>query len=115
MNQFLMMFRMLEGAVIDNKYRLRELLGAGGFGAVFLADEVVRDNFMRQVAVKIIPDNDNQQLIELMEATRLDHPHLIRSHTAGESGFNGIPLLYLVMEQAEYSLQEKNGFEEHCH
>ncbi|WP_159786136.1 serine/threonine-protein kinase [Sodalinema gerasimenkoae] len=107
MNQFLMMFRMLEGAVIDNKYHLRELLGAGGFGAVFLADEVVRDNLLRQVAVKIIPDNDNQQLIELMEATRLDHPHLIRSHTAGESGFNNIELLYLVMEQAEYSLQDR--------
>jgi serine/threonine protein kinase len=107
MNQFLMMFRMLEGAVIDNKYHLRELLGAGGFGAVFLADEVVRDNLLRQVAIKIIPDNDNQQLIELMEATRLDHPHLIRSHTAGESGFNNIELLYLVMEQAEYSLQDR--------
>ncbi|UCJ13811.1 MAG: protein kinase [Phormidium sp. PBR-2020] len=107
MNQFLMMFKMLEGAVIDNKYHLRELLGAGGFGAVFLADEVVRDNLLRQVAVKIIPDNDNQQLIELMEATRLDHPYLIRSHTAGESGFNNISLLYLVMEQADYSLQER--------
>ncbi|KPQ39584.1 MAG: serine/threonine protein kinase [Phormidium sp. OSCR] len=107
MNQSLMMFRMLEGAVIDNKYHLRELLGAGGFGAVFLADEVVRDNLLRQVAVKIIPDDDNQQLIELMEATRLDHPYLIRSHTAGESGFNNISLLYLVMEQADYSLQER--------
>ena len=107
MNQFLMMFKMLEGAIIDNKYHLRELLGAGGFGAVFLADEVVRDNLLRQVAVKIIPDDDNQQLIELMEATRLDHPYLIRSHTAGESGFNNIPLLYLVMEQADYSLQER--------
>jgi serine/threonine protein kinase len=107
MNQFLMIYKMLEGAVIDNKYYLRELLGAGGFGAVFLADEVVRDRLLRQVAVKIIPDNDNQQLIELMEATRLDHPHLIRSHTAGEWQFNNIELLYLVMERAEFSLEDR--------
>lgn len=102
-----MLYKMLIGAVIENKYHLREFLGAGGFGAVFLADEVVRDRILRQVAVKIIPDNDNRQLIELMEATRLDHPHLIRSHTAGASRFNNIDLLYLVMEQAEYSLQNR--------
>ncbi|MCT7959260.1 serine/threonine-protein kinase [Laspinema sp. D1] len=107
MNQFLNFCKMLEGAVIENKYHLRKLLGAGGFGAVFLADEVVRDHLLRQVAVKIIPDHDNRQLIELMEATCLDHPHLIRSHTAGASSFNNIDLLYLVMEQAEYSLQDR--------
>jgi serine/threonine protein kinase len=102
-----MMFKMLEGAFIDNKYHLRELLGAGGFGGVFLADEVVRDQRQRQVAIKIIPDNDNQQLHELKEATCLDHPNLIRSHTAGEWRFNNIELLYLVMEQAEHSLQDR--------
>nr|WP_263012629.1 serine/threonine-protein kinase [Laspinema sp. D3d] len=98
---------MFEGAVIENKYHLQKLLGAGGFGAVFLADEVVRDHLLRQVAVKIIPDNNNQQLIELREATCLDHPHLIRSHTAGEWQFNNNELLYLVMEKAEYSLQDR--------
>ncbi|UCJ13809.1 MAG: GUN4 domain-containing protein [Phormidium sp. PBR-2020] len=101
----------LEGVVIENKYHLQELLGAGGFGAVYLSDEVVRDRLLRQVAVKIFDNNDNRQLIELIEATRLDHPHLIRSHTAGEWLFHHkneeIERLYLVMEQAEYSLQER--------
>lgn len=105
-----MLYKMLEGQVIENKYHLKRLLGAGGFGGVFLADEVVRDNVLRQLAIKIIPDspdNDNKQLVELIEATRLDHPNLIRSHTAGEWQFNNMDLLYLVMEKADYSLQDK--------
>jgi serine/threonine protein kinase len=101
----------LEGVVIENKYHLRELLGAGEFGVVYLTDEVVKDKLLRQVAVKIFDNNDNEQLIELIEATRLDHPHLIRSHTAGEWQFNDkkekTERLYLVMEQAEFSLQNR--------
>jgi formylglycine-generating enzyme required for sulfatase activity len=83
------------------------VLGAGGFGGVFLANEVVRDRLLRELAIKIIPDNTNEQLEELIEATRLDHPNIIRSHAAGDCQLNGVDLLYLVMEKAEYSLEKR--------
>jgi serine/threonine protein kinase len=70
------LWRMLQGESIDRKYHLKKFLGAGGYGGVFLADEVVDDHFQRQVAVKLIsPENDpknpkkrEEQLKELTNA-----------------------------------------------
>nr|WP_290227225.1 serine/threonine protein kinase [Trichocoleus desertorum] len=89
MNPNFSQFKLLEGQVIDGKYRLIKLLGAGGFGAVFQADEVVRDRILRQVAVKLIPPAETaaaqaKQLNELYAAVNLDHPHIIRCFAAGE-------------------------------
>lgn len=44
---------MLEGENIDGKYYLKRLLGSGSYGGVFLADEVVADQCLREVAVKL--------------------------------------------------------------
>jgi formylglycine-generating enzyme required for sulfatase activity len=98
---------MLYGMMADQQvgqYHLESLLGAGGFGGVFLANEVVRDRVLKQVAVKVIPGNDEQQLEELLAAATLDHDHLIRCYTAGECSLLNINALYLVMELAEESL-----------
>ncbi|WP_354635266.1 bifunctional serine/threonine-protein kinase/formylglycine-generating enzyme family protein [Planktothricoides raciborskii] len=107
MNQAELLYKMLVGQVIKDLYHLRKVLGAGGFGGVFLADEVVRDRLLRELAIKLIADNTNEQLEELIEATRLDHPNLIRSYAAGDCQLNGIDFLYLVMEKAEYSLEKR--------
>jgi|SanBayMetagenome_1026888.scaffolds.fasta_scaffold11119_1 tetratricopeptide (TPR) repeat protein len=100
---------MLEGKVINNQYYLNKLLGAGGYGGVFLADDVIRDKFIRQVAIKLItPDNNNEgQLNELIAATNLQHPNLIRCFYGGESSLNGADFLYLVMEVADFSLEKQ--------
>ena len=78
-----LLWRMLESENIDAKYYLQKLLGSGNYGGVFLADEVVGDHFIRQVAVKLItPDADQQnrtkQLQELIAAVNLEHPNLVR-------------------------------------
>ena len=52
-NQNLVLYRMMEGQAIQ-QYRLETLLGAGGFGGVFKAAEVVRDKVMRHLAVKLV-------------------------------------------------------------
>ncbi|WP_017295297.1 choice-of-anchor C family protein [Geminocystis herdmanii] len=105
-NQFL--FKMLEGQNIDNKYYLNKLLGSGGFGGVYLADEVVRDRLIRTVALKlIITDNPDKQLDELIFSTTLNHPNLISCFTCGECNLNGADFLYLLMEQADYSLEDE--------
>jgi len=105
-----LLFKMLEGQVIEHKYHLEKMLGTGGFGAVFLANEVVRDRVLRQVAVKIIPPANTpaaqaRQLNELQTAMQLDHPHIIRCFAAGEYRFSNISCLYLVMELADHSLE----------
>ncbi|WP_159785042.1 bifunctional serine/threonine-protein kinase/formylglycine-generating enzyme family protein [Sodalinema gerasimenkoae] len=92
-------------------YYLRRLLGVGRFGGVFLAEERVREIMLRELAVKLIlydeDDETNDQLNELKQATHLEHPHLVRAHTAGACELNGMDFLYLVMEKGEYSLQDR--------
>jgi serine/threonine protein kinase len=108
MNTNHLFFKMLEGQNIDNKYYLKSLLGVGGFGGVYLADEVVRDRKIRSLAVKlIITDNPDKQLEELIISTTLKHPNLLDCYTCGESKINGTDFLYLLMEQAELSLEDK--------
>jgi len=108
----MMLYAMLEGQMIEGKYHLEKLLGAGGFGAVFRASEVVRDRVVSQVAIKVIPPaadpaQQARQLEELMAARRLDHTHLVRCHAAGEFGFMNLRCLYLVMELAQGSLEDQ--------
>jgi len=108
MNAHAILFGMLKGKKI-NQYQLKSLLGAGGFGAVFLADEVVRDRVIRQVAVKVIvPDsNPDRQFNELIASTTLRHPHLLEAYGAGDYKFNGDELIYLVMELAGAGLDKR--------
>ncbi len=101
-----MLYQMMEGQQI-NQYHLESLLGTGGFGGVFSASEVVRDQVLRQLAIKIIPSNDNQQLKELIAAVNLEHDHLIRSYSAGECKILKFEMLYLAMELAEGSLENR--------
>lgn len=110
MNQ--MFYKMLEGEWIENKYYLKKMLGAGGFGAVFCADEVLRDRVLREVAVKVIPPlpdakKQEQQLNELIAAVNLNCPYLLRCFSAGEFDFAKNQFLYLVMELAEFSLEQR--------
>ena len=90
-----LLFKMLEGQNIDNKYYLNKLLGSGGFGGVYLADEVVKDRLIRTVALKlIVTDNPDKQLDELIFSTTLEHPNLINCYTCGECKLNNIEFQY---------------------
>jgi serine/threonine protein kinase/tetratricopeptide (TPR) repeat protein len=80
-------------------YQLREPLGEGGFGIVFLAEQ--QQPLRRQVALKVLkPGMDTRQVIARFEAERqalalMDHPHIARVLDAGETA-GGRP--YFVME-----------------
>lgn len=99
-------YRLLEGQKIG-QYHLENLLGVGGFGAVFRAGEVVRDRVLRQVALKLMPHNDERQLGELIAAVNLEHENLIRSYSAGECTILDTDTLYLAMELADGSLEQR--------
>ncbi len=107
MNPNAVLFGMLTGSRID-QYHLKSLLGTGGFGGVFLADEVVRNKKIRDVAIKvIISDRTDAQLNELIAATTLRHQHLLEAHSAGECKLLGYEFIYLVMELASDGLQKR--------
>lgn len=101
-----LLWKMLEGKIINNQYHLKKLLGSGGFGGVFLADEVVRDRLIRNLAIKLmILDNSGRQLEELIAATTLKHPNLLDSYSCGECQVNGNLFLFLLMELAQSNLE----------
>ncbi|MFK7760432.1 MAG: tetratricopeptide repeat protein [Phycisphaerales bacterium] len=85
-----------------NQYTLVSLLGEGGFGTVWLADQ--HEPVRRQVALKIIKlGMDTRQVIARFEAERqalavMDHPNIAKVFDAGTTE-TGRP--YFVMEYAE--------------
>jgi serine/threonine protein kinase len=80
-------------------YRLREQIGEGGMGVVFVAEQ--GEPFHRQVAIKLIkPGMDSREVIGRFEAERqalalMDHPNIARVFDAGATD-SGRP--YFVME-----------------
>lgn len=80
------------------QYRIRRLLGAGGMGEVYLADDA---RLNRQVAIKLLPLHlaaDEEQVrrfqLEARAASALNHPNILTIHETGEH-FNRH---YIVME-----------------
>jgi non-specific serine/threonine protein kinase/serine/threonine-protein kinase len=86
------------GTVIG-PYKLMEQIGEGGFGLVFVAEQL--EPVKRKVALKIIkPGMDSKQVIARVEAERqalalMDHPNIARVLDAGSTD-SGRP--YFVME-----------------
>ena len=86
------------GTVIG-PYKLREQIGEGGMGVVYMAEQT--ESVRRKVAVKIIkPGMDSAQVIARFEAERqalamMDHPNIARVLDAGTTD-TGRP--YFVME-----------------
>jgi tRNA A-37 threonylcarbamoyl transferase component Bud32 len=83
-------------------YRLVKLLGEGGFGIVYLAEQ--DRPLRRRVALKLIkPGMDTRQVIARFNAERqalafMDHPGIAQVHDAGETE-TGRP--YFVMEYVQ--------------
>jgi serine/threonine protein kinase len=85
--------------VTIGRYKLLEMLGEGGFGAVWLAEQ--KEPVRRQVALKIIKlGMDTLQVVARFEAERqllamMDHPNIAKVLDGGTTE-NGRP--YFVME-----------------
>ncbi len=77
------------GTVIG-PYKLLELIGEGGFGVVFMAEQT--EPIRRKVALKLLkPGMDSRQVIVRFEAERqalalMDHPNIARVLDAGTVG-----------------------------
>ena len=98
---------------IDKKYRIQSILGSGGEGAVFLADIVLENQLFGQVALKLRQtDFQNRDLVktqmnEFKAAMTLNHPNLLRGLVPGKYSIGLHDYLYLVMDRAEGTLDER--------
>lgn len=85
--------------LIIGPYRLMELLGEGGFGQVYVAEQ--RHPVRRRVAIKLLkPGMNSKEVLARFELERqalamMNHPNIAQVHDAGTSD-SGQP--YLVME-----------------
>src|SRR5262245_23289337 len=85
--------------IVIGPYKLLEQIGEGGFGVVFMAEQLRPVH--RRVALKVLkPGMDTRQVIARFEAERqalalMDHPNIAKVHDGGSTD-SGRP--YFVME-----------------
>ena len=93
--------RLLEGryrGLMIDGYRIREVLGFGGMGCVFIAEDPTED---RKVAFKILSSDHaldagllTRMKLEAIAGMRLNHPNIVRTWRMATTG----AVHYLVME-----------------
>ena len=93
--------RFAPGTLLDNRYRVLGLLGRGGMGEVYRADDL---RLGQQVALKFLPEalaSDARRLAqfhnEVRTARQVSHPNVCRVYDIGE--ING--QLFLTMEYVD--------------
>ncbi|MEZ4265614.1 MAG: protein kinase [Myxococcota bacterium] len=89
----------LIGRVFDGRYRIERVLGRGGMGVVYVAEQL---SMAKQVALKVLPrhlSEDPSQVQrfnhEALASSHLRHPHTIRVFDYGKSEDGH---LYIAME-----------------
>lgn len=90
----------LPGTVLDNKYRLEDKIGAGGFGAVYRGTHL---GLQKPIAVKVFQPLAGNASAESLErfrlegvsACRINHPNAV---SVLDSGISENGIAYLVME-----------------
>src|SRR5687767_575746 len=87
---------------LGNAYTLERELGGGGMSRVFVAEELA---LHRKVVVKVLPPevaagvNADRFKREIQVAARLQHPHIVPVHSAGE--MQGVPFYTMPFVEGE--------------
>ncbi len=98
--------------IVEGKYKLERLLGKGGMGAVFLAQDLTLD---REVAIKVLPPEISQDehvvkrfQQEAKTAAKLDHTNIIPIYRVeSDGGLNYFVMKYISGTSLEDLLETK--------
>ncbi len=107
------------GTTLNNRYHLEEELGQGGMGVVYRARDIALN---RVVALKVLPPAmaRDEQFVErfkseILNAARLDHPHIAQVYDVGEHAgsryyvmqlVEGEDLHHAIVRRGRFSLRE---------
>ncbi len=103
---------LLNGTVLDNRYRLTRKIGKGSYGWVFEAVEEMAGNYVGDVAVKLLAPEDDMQremvLREVRALAGLTHEYIIGYRTSGlipDGPLTG--MIFLVTELGDCPLSRR--------
>lgn len=92
---------MLDGRLLNERYKINKTIGGGGMANVYLARDIILE---REVALKVLRleyANDDEFIArfdrEAQSATSLSHPNIVNIFDVGEEDH----ILYIVMEYVE--------------
>lgn len=92
---------MLNGHLLNERYKIKKTIGGGGMANVYLATDLILE---RDVAIKVLRLEyaDDQEFIarfdrEAQSATSLSHPNIVNIYDVGEEDH----ILYMVMEYVD--------------
>ncbi len=98
-----------EGQIIANKYRIKEVVGRGGMGVVYKAEDII---LKRCVALKFLrseflvdPEAKSRFLLEAQVSASIDHPHICPVYEINEE--HGRTFIVMPFIEGE-SLRETN-------
>lgn len=92
--------RLAEGTEVNGRYRIRNMIGQGGFGAVYRATNIATDQDMAIKLLAVSLDSDDSDVIqrffaEAQVTASLKHPNTIRVFDFGQTEGGA---LYIAME-----------------
>src|SRR6266702_2115754 len=98
--------------IVEGKYKIERMVGKGGMGAVFLAQDLTLD---REVAIKVLPPDISQdpKVIQRFQqeaktAAKLDHTNIIPIYRVeSEGGLNYFVMKYIAGVSLEDVLEQK--------
>ena len=96
-----------EGRSVDNRFPLRQLLGASSHSAVFLTERADRGG--TKAAIKLLAANGaaaDEQIGRWRDIARLSHPNLLPLYHYGRTRQGDLELVFAVMELADETLAE---------
>src|SRR5579884_2005769 len=100
-------WRQIEGAILDEKVRVGELLRAEREG-LFAAEPINASDFggAPSLTVRLMRATPEPVLDRYLEASFLNHPGLLRCFGAGTVEFSGTQFVYAILERAETTLAD---------